>query len=73
LELQPKVRKQKASRVGKNNRVPQKDDIYEMKPLIRKNKSTIQQQGYLQSESWKKGISKNSQHLFHQNIALQRT
>ena len=27
-----------------------------MKPLIRKNKSTIQQQGYLQSESWKKSL-----------------
>jgi hypothetical protein len=40
--------------------------------MIRKNKSTIGQQNYLESAFSKKGFSDNSQHLFHHSIAVQK-
>ena len=70
LELQPKVRKPKISRVGKTtgfqkNRISMKCNHL----LYPQKKNTIQPRRYLESESSKKGISENPQRLFHQKIA----
>ena len=53
--------------------VSNSSNSFPLQPFIRKNKCTIQQQGYLESESWKKSSRiQNSQYLFHLQSQLKK-